>query len=402
MPNLLRIIQSLFSVINTAGTGGARRVWGEIRWHQRMTVVALVAAILLPVVMYLTGMIVGWLGWVSGAKFLLAAGAATAALLSTLLWVRIFAYGYLLTLFSKVLRVVSEAAGQDEDGAKGKDLIPRAELDKFLVWLRSWTAWYAIAGILLAILPLWSNIVASMLLFAALLGASATITGKWSEGPWARRFAMAVNTSVLVGAIALLVNQRIIDAAWDYGDRMLASYSQQLERESSVEGVRQAAQKNRNKRDTDLISRFQGLQGQLEQRSVDGCEGYSEEDRSAGHPFCSSADKRAHASFAEKIRRLEAGTYWNSGTKRASSPSKQPAKATASASAPPVKGTAGPAARLAPPPSLPGGAPPPRSSGPRSSDRGRSSGGGGGVGPVPNVGGMDWDYILAPLPPSRR
>lgn len=403
MPNLFRILAAVWTLSSTAATANGRRVWGQIRWHQRMTVVALAVTILLPVMMYIVGLILGIAGWVHGARFVLAAGAATAALLSTLLWVRFFAYGYLLKLFSEVLSLVPGAnqAGQSGNTA---DLIPRDKLDAFLVWLRSWTAWYAIAGILLAILPIWNNVVVSMLLFAALLGASAVITGKWSDGPWARRIAMLLNTSVLAFAIAVLVNQRIVDAAWNYQETLTNRYSQRLEREEQVEQQRQTAQKGRNGRDARMLKRFRKLQAQLEERAVDGCTGYSQEDRDAGHPFCSVADKRAHASFARDIERLEKGTYWNSRSKRSSNGSKRSSSASSTPAAPtPAKatGTASPTSRLAPPPSLPGGAAPAK----RSSSRRRSSGGGGGAGgpgPVPNVSGMDWDYILAPLPARRR
>lgn len=398
MPNLIRILNAVGSLLSMAGTAGSRRVWREIRWHQRTTIIAFAVMLVLPIIMYLAGMIFGWCGWIHGAKATLAAGAAVAALSSTLLWVRLLAYGYIAKLISEVLSAVSRVAGVNIPP------VPRSDVDDFLVWARSWTAWYAIAGIMLAILPLWENLVASLLLFTALLGASAVITGKWSTGPWARRLAAFINLSILFFAVAMLINQRFVDAMWEYSDSVTDRWSQQAERETNLEEDRQEDQGNRDARDTKLANRFRKAVAALEQRTVDGCEGYSDADKTAGGPFCSKADRQAHRSLQGKVRQLEEGTYWNQRVKRSSRSKRSTTKAGGSGNAakqPPVKGRAGSAAKLPPPPSLPGGTPALRRGNKRSSDRVRSSGGGGGVGPVPNVGGMDWDHILAPLP-SRR
>jgi len=390
MQNLMRI----FAAIAGIGAAGADAAYAGLRQRIRYALITLMCAILAPTILFLIGMAVGALGAIGAAKVIFALGAFLGIVFATLFYLKGMIYGF-----------AAKAFADATDGVpKLGDIIPsisRKDLDDLLVWARSWTAWYAAACLLFAVTPVWRSLYLAIIIATCIFGFSAIMSGWRTTSKLPRWVATWGMVSIFVGAVGAVFFPDLVDAASAYGDEHVAAVAADVERQTALKQAARAGESKRTERDAGLIKRYRGQQKSLEDRAADGCDGYSDEDRSAGSPFCSAADKRAHATFAEKVRRLEAGTYWRSEQ------AKRPAKATSGevlsepvADEPVPQGEASAVAKLPPPPTLPGGVPSPG----RDSTTARQpdSGGGGGIGPVPNIGGIDWNGILAPLPPRRH
>lgn len=392
MPNLMQLFQNLLGIVAAVSGNVANPAYDTALRKYRAAVRTLKLSLLIPLVFYLIGMIVGTVGAEGAASMIFAIGGFIGVALFIAFWMKGFIYSYLVMLATDVI----SAANPTE---KELPRIERAKIDSALTWLRSYNAWYAAVNLMCSLLPLWHSWYWSIIIATCVIGLSSVMSAWATKSVWPRRFATWGMVGAIVVAVFNIAFPDLARAVTSYGDRQTEELATELERRSVMTKAARSGETERRERDAKLLESFRARQKALEDRAAAGCVDYEDADKRAGSPYCSAADKRAHAGLTEKIRRLEGGTYWDSRPAQRSSDSSGATKQPAKAAPPPIKGEASSTARLRPPEKMSDDAPPPREKVRPSRDSGR---GGGGSGPVPNLGGIDWDYVLQPLPPRRR
>ncbi|MFH1047911.1 MAG: hypothetical protein V1738_06435 [Patescibacteria group bacterium] len=274
-----------------AATWTAKEI--EERWDGLKSLLAF--SILVPAALFLIGLVIGRIGvgldvsWMQVvAKGTFALGSFLGALLVTYLWAKLMIYGHGGTL-------LSEGIGSLHDRFP---VINRARVDRFLVWLRSWTTWFIGALLIFTYVPVYRSVIAALLLASALLLMASIMSSAWNNSPWPRRLLTLFATGAIVGQIWSLSFPDSYGAAMRWTGSTVDGMTSWSDRENRLATVARQATERENVQDAQLMEIKLARQAEIREQVIrENCLG----------AFCSDEDRAEYFRLEREISALRAG-----------------------------------------------------------------------------------------------
>lgn len=275
----------------------------------RLAQVTIVASVALLV----GGVAIGAMGAPAVGEWCLTLCGLTAAVLSTMFWVRTAICVNVAVIASKGANALTEkipAIAFDE--ARGQ-----------LAWLRGVTTTVSFIGLFAAVFPLWANVAAT----AAIATAGLVIAGcaaVWSDSKGHRKLIENFAVVVLLLNIGKLGIAVLPDSVKSY----VGSYTDRLtiwrDHDKTMTEIDNKAAKSAKKIDAELLTGFADERIALKEKAAREC----------GGDFCSDTDRQRFEELGRLIARLHDGTYWSE--KKGKAPAPEPTAPPAATPAAPV------------------------------------------------------------------
>ena len=284
----------------------------------------IITAIILPLGLLVTGLVIGACGADGAAQGFLRAAGFISTVLMLLLWTRVWVYAFILERFAFLTKTVT--------GVSIPGVDPR-ELEWRVRWLRGITIWIAIACLYAMVVPVWHHVGWSLVTAVCMIVFAGFASAGWYNGRFARYIGTAFVVVVFLISTAVQFVSGYSDALTAYLEEHMGNASGWGKHKTLMTETAAKSDEAVNKVDQNLLN------ARLKEREL--IRGLSVQSQNGE---LTKEQQARTAILDEDIADLKDGTYW----------SKRAVKSSPSASASVASSTAASASTApAPPPSPP-------------------------------------------------